>query len=205
MNASSSACVTVTDDTISASGSIDIGCRIVRTMFVDAGKKFGKRVARGRGVEQQLRVDDVLVAVRIKRENAHAGAEFEIDHVNGGADADEQIGSAEGAGDGRKDDALLEVELGAGRVEERIHIGIRRPQRVLDVVARDRVAVDRLADEAVEGARIRRSEEPSPCGARCRDRRRLKTLRRCAGTFSTRPTDAGQRKTRAATLPPNGE
>ena len=40
---------------------------------VDAGKEFGKRVARGRGIEQQLRVDDVLVAVGIKREDAHAG------------------------------------------------------------------------------------------------------------------------------------
>ena len=65
-----------------------------------------------------------------------------------------QVGSAEGAGDGRKGDALLEIELGPGRVEERIHVGIRRPQRVLDVVGRDRVAIDRLADEAIEGARI---------------------------------------------------
>ena len=30
-------------------------------------------------------------------------------------------------------------------------------------------------------------------------------LRRCAGTFSARLTDAGQRRTRGATLPPNGE
>ena len=121
---------------------------------LDAGEKFGKRVARGRGVEQELRVDDVLVAVRIKREDAHAGAEFEIDDVDGAADADDQVGSAEGAGDGRKVDALLEIELGPGRVEERIHVGITRPQRVLDVVERDRVAVDRLADEALEGARF---------------------------------------------------
>ena len=49
---------------------------------VDAGKKFRKRVARGRGVEQQLRVDDVLVAFGIEREDAHAGAEFEIDDVD---------------------------------------------------------------------------------------------------------------------------
>ena len=49
--------------------------------------------------------------------------------------------------------------LGAGRVEERIHVGISRPQRVFDVVARDRVAADRLADEVVEGTRasIRRA------------------------------------------------
>ena len=39
----------------------------------DAGKEFRKRVAGGRGIEQQLRVDDVLVAIGIKRENAHAG------------------------------------------------------------------------------------------------------------------------------------
>ena len=41
--------------------------------LVDAGKKFRKRVARAGGVEQQLRVDDVLVAVGIEREDAHAG------------------------------------------------------------------------------------------------------------------------------------
>ena len=38
MNASSSACVTATDDTISASSSIDIGCTIVRTMFSTPAK-----------------------------------------------------------------------------------------------------------------------------------------------------------------------
>ena len=43
---------------------------------------------------------------------------------------------------------MFEVEFGPGRVEQRLHIGENRPQRVLDVVARDRVAVDRLADEA---------------------------------------------------------
>ena len=40
---------------------------------LDAGEEFRERVARSRGVEQKLRVDDVLVAVGIKRENAHAG------------------------------------------------------------------------------------------------------------------------------------
>ena len=65
-----------------------------------------------------------------------------------------QVSSTEGAGDGRKGDALLEVEFGAGRVEQRINVGITRPQRGLDIVARDRVAVDGLADEAIEGARI---------------------------------------------------
>ena len=63
-----------------------------------------------------------------------------------------QVGSAEGAGDGRKDDATLEVELRPGRVEELLHIGVGRPQGVLDVVARDRVVVDSLADEALEGS-----------------------------------------------------
>ncbi len=116
---------------------------------VDTGKKFGKRVARGRGVEQKLRVDDVLVAVGIKREDAHAGAEFEIDDVDRVADADDQVGGAEGAGDGREDDAMLEVKLGPGRIEERRHVGIGGPQSGLDVVRRDRVAVERLAGEAL--------------------------------------------------------
>ena len=102
MNSSSSACVTVTDDTISASGSIDTRLQDGQDDVVDAGKEFGKRVARGRGVEQQLRVDDVLVAVGIKREDAHAGAELEIDDVDRAADADDQVGRAEGAGDGRE-------------------------------------------------------------------------------------------------------
>ena len=68
----------------------------------DAGKKFGKRVARGRGIEQQLRIDDVLVAIGIKREHAHAAAEFEVDDVDDVADANDEVGSAEGAGDGRE-------------------------------------------------------------------------------------------------------
>ena len=117
----------------------------------DAGEELRKRVARGRGVEQKLRVDDVLVAVGIKREDAHAAAEFEVDDVDGVADADDQIGSAEGAGDGREVDALFEVVFGSGRIEERIHIGESRPQGVLDVVAGERVVVDRRANEIVEG------------------------------------------------------
>ena len=100
----------------------------------DTGKKFRKRVAGGRGVEQQLRVDDVLVAIGIKRENAHAAAEFEINDVDRVADADDEIGSAEGVGDGGEFHALFEVVLGSGRIEERIHIGVSRPQGVLDVV-----------------------------------------------------------------------
>ena len=128
-------------------------------------KNFGQRVARGRGVEQELRVDDVLVAVRIEREHAHAGAELEIDDVDSVADADEQVGSAEGAGDGRKDDALLEVEFSAGRVEERIHIGASRPQGILDVVECDRVVAERLADEVVDSVDSSRSEAPSPHGS----------------------------------------
>ena len=117
---------------------------------LDAGEKFWKRVARGRGVEQKLRVDDVLVAIGIKRENAHAAAKFEIDHVDGVADANDQVGSTEGAGDGGEFDALFEVVLGSGRIEERIHIGVSRPQGVLDIVARERVVIDRRANEIVE-------------------------------------------------------
>ena len=65
--------MTATDDTISASGSIDMRLQDGQNDVVDAGEEFGKRVARGRGVEQQLRVDDVLVAVGIEREDPHAG------------------------------------------------------------------------------------------------------------------------------------
>ena len=54
-------------------------------------------MARSDGVEQQLRVDDVDIAVRIKRANAHAGAEFIVDHVDRVANAHEQIDSTEGA------------------------------------------------------------------------------------------------------------
>src|SRR5262249_9457389 len=106
MNSSSSACVTVTDDTISASASIDTGC----TIF-GAGKEFAQRVARSGGVEQQLAVDDVYGGVIIggaEREHAHTGAELEVDHVRRAADADNQIGGAEGAGDGRKREARFE-------------------------------------------------------------------------------------------------
>ena len=73
MNSSSSAGVTVT-------ARDHLGVELDRHRLqdgqndvFDAGKEFRKRVAGGRGVEQQLRVDDVLVAVGIKRENAHAG------------------------------------------------------------------------------------------------------------------------------------
>ena len=73
-------------------------------------------MAGGRGIEQQLRVDDVLVAIGIKRENAHAAAEFEIDNVDDVADANDEIGGTEGAGDGGKLDARFEVILGSGRI-----------------------------------------------------------------------------------------
>ena len=117
---------------------------------LDPGEKFRKRVASGRGVEQKLRVDDVLVAIGIKRENAHAAAKFEINHVDDVADASDQIGSTEGAGDGGEFHALFEVVRSSGRIEERIHIGVSRPQGVLDVVARERVIIDRRANEIVE-------------------------------------------------------
>src|SRR5262249_49967250 len=122
--------------------------------LVDAGEKFRQRMAGGRGVKHKLRIENVLVAVRIERENAHAGAKFEVDQANLAANADEQIDRAPGVRNGRKDDALLEVEFSTGRVEKRINISVRRLQRVLDVIARNRVAVDRLAGEVLEGARI---------------------------------------------------
>ena len=94
-------------------------------------------MASGGGVEQELRVDDVLVAIGIEREDAHAGAKFEIDYVNGAADANNQVAGTERVGDGGKDDALLQVELRARRIEQRLHVGENRPQRVLDIVSRD--------------------------------------------------------------------
>src|SRR5262249_36841046 len=103
---------------------------------------------------EQLRVEDVLVAVRVEHEDAHAGAKLQIDHVNRVADTDDEVDGAEDAGDGWKGDTMFEVELCPGCVEKRINIGVHRSQRVLDVVARDRVAADDLADEAIEGARI---------------------------------------------------
>ena len=108
-------------------------------------------MARGRAVEHELCVDDVLVADGIERENAHAGAKFEVDYVDGAADADDQVARPKGAGDGGKENAAFEEIFGAGVVEERLHIGENRPQGVLDVVARDDVVVDLLADEVLEG------------------------------------------------------
>ena len=63
---------------------------------------------------------------------------------------DDQVACTESAGDGRKDDALLEVELSAGCVEQRAYVGIRWPQRGFDVVDREGVVVERLADEVID-------------------------------------------------------
>ena len=45
---------------------------------------------------------------------------------------------AEGAGDGRKGDALLQEVLSARRIEQRLHVGENRPQCVLDIVSCNR-------------------------------------------------------------------
>ena len=115
-------------------------------------KNSRKRVARGRGVEQELRVDDVLVAIRVKRENAHAGAEFEIDNVDSVADAHDQVGTC------RRRRRWWESRRAArDNIRRRAGRGARPHRREpalgrSRVVARDRVVVDRLADEVVEGA-----------------------------------------------------
>src|SRR5215831_15812304 len=76
------------------------------------------------------------------------------------------------APESRKSDALFEVESNVGRIKKRIDIGVRRSQRVLNIIARDRVAADDLTDEAIEGARIidqkrhRRVERGAPLGIR---------------------------------------
>src|SRR5262249_33627355 len=85
---------------------------------LDADKKFRERVARARGIKQELLVNDVLVAVRVQREDAHAGTELKISHMDRVADANDEVGGTKGAGDGWKDDALLEVELGLGGIEK---------------------------------------------------------------------------------------
>jgi hypothetical protein len=86
--------------------------------MLDAGKKSRERMPRGCRVEGQLRVQDVLVAIRIEREDAHAGAEFVVDNLDCAANADEQIERAEGTGDGGKVDTILGVVLGVGRIEK---------------------------------------------------------------------------------------
>ena len=68
------------------------------------------------------------------------------------ADANDEIGSTKGAVDAGKLDARFEVILGFGRIKERVDIGVSRPQRFFDIVARERVVVDRRADEIVERA-----------------------------------------------------
>src|SRR5262249_48878743 len=109
-----------------------------------------KRVARSCGVEHGLRIDHILIAIRVKCEDAHAGTKFKINHVNGGADADDEVGSTKGAGDGWKGDATFEVELRPGDIEKRRDIGESRPQGELDIVDGDYVGADPLADEALE-------------------------------------------------------
>src|SRR5262249_50883099 len=99
---------------------------------LDAEEEFGERMASRRGVKRELSVDDVLVIIRVKRENANTNAELKVDDMDDVADADDQISRAEGAGDGRKRDALFEVILSAWHVEERVDIGKNRPQEIFD-------------------------------------------------------------------------
>ena len=70
---------------------------------------------------------------------------------DGVTDADDQVARPKGAGDGGKDNAAFEEIFGPRLVEERFHISENRPQGVLDIVERDDVAVDFLADETREG------------------------------------------------------
>ena len=116
----------MTDDTISASVSIDTGCTIVRTMLSTPAKNWGSECRAPRH-KKQLRVENVFVAVGVQREDAHAGAELEVDNMHGRADADEDVGRAVSVRNGRKNDPTFEIEFGAGRIEQRIHIGDCRP------------------------------------------------------------------------------
>lgn len=72
-------------------------------------------MARSRGIEQKLSIDDVFVAIGIEREHAHTNAELEVDDIQDGANANDEVDRAKGAGDGRKDDALLQIKFSAGR------------------------------------------------------------------------------------------
>jgi hypothetical protein len=105
-------------------------------------------VARGGGVKGELRIDAVVGA----RDDAHAAAELVIDDIGDAVDSDDQVGGAESVLDRRKGDAPLEVIFGAGLIEKRVDVSERRPQRVFDVVAGDRIFADRFAGETVEGA-----------------------------------------------------
>ena len=118
-----------------ASGSIDIGCRIVSSICSTPAKNSGNECRRSRRIEHKLRVQDINLALEIKRENAHAAAELEIDDVNSAADPNEQIAGPKGAADRWKFDALFEAELGSRLIEERIHIVVDRTQSVFDIVA----------------------------------------------------------------------
>ena len=89
-------------------------------------------------------------------------------------------------------------------VEERFYVSENRPQGVLDIVDRDYVAVDLLAGDPRNGTFVLDEKSRSRMERRARSAE-ADDLRKCAGTFSTRLTDAGQCRTRAATLPPNGE
>ena len=117
--------------------------------FISVSKKFRMRMAGAGGVELKLLIDDVVVAIRAKCENAHPAAEFEVNNVDGAADAREQVDCTEGAGDAGKYDATFKIKFGLGR-QDFINVGERRPQRSFDVVASDRVIVYRLTDEAFE-------------------------------------------------------
>ena len=170
----------------------------------DAGKKFGVRVTRSCGVKHKLGVKHVLVAIRAKREDAHAGTKLEVNYVHGRAtDADDKVAGAKRVGDGRKNDATLEKEFGSGRVEE------RSPRRRPPVAGRARCrrseggVVDYLAAEAVDGGRViveqeRHCDMAAPSRARVGGR--LAQMRR--HLLATSRTDAGQCRTRPATLPP---
>jgi len=107
-------------------------------------------VARSGSVEHELRIKDILVAVGVERAHAHAATELSVNHVDGAADADEQVAGTESVEDGRKDDALFDVVFSSGRVEKRHHVVINWPQGVLDVIERKGIGVEGRADEIVE-------------------------------------------------------
>ena len=129
-------------------------------------------MARGGGVEQQLRVDDILVAVGIQRANRNTTAKLEVDDMHGGANADEQVTSTKRVGDGWKDDATLEI-IRSLRREEPIHINVDRRQGVLNIVACDRVVADGFAAEAFEILGL-----VDEMGHRCVERRAAFRIRR---------------------------
>ena len=86
---------------------------------LDAGEEPRQRVARGGGVEGELGVDDVLVAVA--RDDAHAGAELVVDDMGDAADSDDQVARCR-----RRSRSSERRRAARGNIQRRADRGARR-------------------------------------------------------------------------------